>query len=487
LIIIPITLLFFIIFSLVLRNQHKAGLFVSIGLLLFFSFGHITLALGNSSTRIMGILFTPNKSTVLLFSIILLCSFILLIRYKITPIKFTNYLNIFASILILIQIVSIAYSYISRSEGYIQSGTINTKRPDILPDIYYITLDGYGRADILREIYNYDNSEFIDYLQESGFYIASESHSNYCQTLLSIFSSFHLNYLQEMDIPIDINSNDRIILAKNLWENENLIYLRSQLEYSLVNFAAGYSLIELGRFDAFLVQGINLNEFHHALIRLTPIHMISRHLLPQYKTHNKRILFTMNKAPDIKEVNSPKFVYTHILAPHPPFTFDENGMLQSSDYNFIASDGSHYYDKGGTVDKYLEGYVNNIKALNNLLKTLINRIKENSEQPFIIILQGDHGPGSGLDWASLENTNIRERFSILNAYYFYDQNYSSLYPLITPINTFRVIFNQYFGTDFELHTDRSFYSTWEKPYKFTEVTDSLQANQISLDDPAVEK
>jgi phosphoglycerol transferase MdoB-like AlkP superfamily enzyme len=195
----------------------------------------------------------------------------------------------------------------------------------------------------------------------------------------------------------------------------------------------------------------------------------------------------MNKAPDIKEVNSPKFVYTHILAPHPPFTFDENGMLQSSDYNFITSDGSHYYDKGGTVDKYLEGYVNNIKALNNLLKTLINRIKENSEQPSIIILQGDHGPGSGLDWESLENTNIRERFSILNAYYFYDQNYSSLYPQITPVNSFRVIYNQYFGTDYDLLADRSFYSIWDKPYKFTEVTDSLRVSQKSVKDPTVEK
>jgi len=215
--------------------------------------------------------------------------------------------------------------------------------------------------------------------------------------------------------------------------------------------------------------------------------MISRHILPQYKTHNNRILFTMDKIPDIKEANSPKFVYAHIMAPHPPFTFDENGGLQSSGYNFIMGDGSHYYDNGGTVEDYLEGYVNNIKGLNNLITTLIKKIKDNSDQPFIIILQADHGPGSGLDWTSLENTNIRERFPILNAYYFYDQNYGSLYPQITPVNTFRVIFNQYFGTDYELLDDRSFYSTWNKPYQLTEVTDSLQIDQISLEDPAVEK
>ena len=43
------------------------------------------------------------------------------------------------------------------------------------PDIYYIILDAYGRADVLKDLYNYDNSQFVDWLNQKGFYVARES------------------------------------------------------------------------------------------------------------------------------------------------------------------------------------------------------------------------------------------------------------------------------------------------------------------------
>lgn len=63
------------------------------------------------------------------------------------------------------------------------------------PDIYLIILDGYGREDILRDLYGFDNSEFASFLRDSGFYVADRSSPNYPQTELSISSSMNLNYL----------------------------------------------------------------------------------------------------------------------------------------------------------------------------------------------------------------------------------------------------------------------------------------------------
>jgi hypothetical protein len=57
------------------------------------------------------------------------------------------------------------------------------------PDIYYIVLDAYGRQDVLADLYNLDNRPFLDYLEGKGFYVASESHSNYMQTVFSIPAS----------------------------------------------------------------------------------------------------------------------------------------------------------------------------------------------------------------------------------------------------------------------------------------------------------
>ncbi len=78
-------------------------------------------------------------------------------------------------------------------------------------------------------------------------------------------------------------------------------------------------------------------------------------------------------------------------------------------------------------------------------------------------------------------SNLEERMSILNAYYFPDQDYSKFYPDISPVNTFRVILDQYFGTDLGLLEDRSYFSLMETPYDFIDVTEELSHHQLSID------
>jgi hypothetical protein len=70
-----------------------------------------------------------------------------------------------------------------------------------LPDVYYIVLDGYGRADVLSSIFNYDNSEFIEFLKEKGFYVGERSHSNYIETYLSLTSSLNLVHSADLKTP----------------------------------------------------------------------------------------------------------------------------------------------------------------------------------------------------------------------------------------------------------------------------------------------
>ena len=90
-----------------------------------------------------------------------------------------------------------------------------------------------------------------------------------------------------------------------------------------------------------------------------------------------------------------------------------------------------------------------------------------------MILQSDHGPGLRLDMESREKTDLRERMSILNAYYFPGRNYQGLYPEITPVNSFRVVLNTFFGAGLELLPDRNYYSTWSEPHRFVDVTGSV--------------
>ena len=142
-------------------------------------------------------------------------------------------------------------------------------------------------------------------------------------------------------------------------------------------------------------------------------------------------------------------------------------------------DGSHF---GGTYYEYINNYNEQLVYTNHMLKKTINTILQNSETPPIIILQADHGPGAYLDWESAENSCLKERFSILNAYYIPNEAIHNLYPTITPVNTFRVILNLLFNTKLRILPDINYFSTWQNLYNFEDVSPDSQLPCKNLDD-----
>ena len=56
------------------------------------------------------------------------------------------------------------------------------------------------------------------------------------------------------------------------------------------------------------------------------------------------------------------------------------------------------------------------------------------------------------------------RFDILNAYFFPDGDYSAMYPEISPVNTFRVVFDTYFSEEYPLLKDQSINVGINRPY-----------------------
>ena len=90
----------------------------------------------------------------------------------------------------------------------------------------------------------------------------------------------------------------------------------------------------------------------------------------------------------------------------------------------------------------------------------IEAILENSEIEPIIIIQSDHGAGEG----AYKNLT-------LNAFYFPDGGEEALYPTITPVNFFRIVFDHYFEMDFDLLEDKSYYSERLNRYQLEEIQD----------------
>jgi len=152
---------------------------------------------------------------------------------------------------------------------------------------------------------------------------------------------------------------------------------------------------------------------------------------PKY-AYDSYVLDTLEKIPSSLE--SPKFIYAHLLVTHPPYIFGQNGE----------------YIGDQVTDEYANkiGYTDQITYLNQRLLTIIPKILEESKTPPIILVQSDHGEF----YASADTHQ-----SAFYALYLPGSSLQELYPSLSPVNTFRLVFNRYFGENFDLLPDKSYY------------------------------
>jgi hypothetical protein len=128
-------------------------------------------------------------------------------------------------------------------------------------------------------------------------------------------------------------------------------------------------------------------------------------------------------------------------------------------------------DYRGDLDEYLSRYPAQVQFVNQKMEKVIDSILTNSSQPPVIIIQGDHGPGSRLDWDSPGRSCLWERTPILNAYHLPGEGADLLYPSISPVNTFRVVLNAYFGTDLPLLPDKTYFTSHRLERQVIDITD----------------
>jgi hypothetical protein len=137
--------------------------------------------------------------------------------------------------------------------------------------------------------------------------------------------------------------------------------------------------------------------------------------------------------------------------------------------------GGGRHNGPGGPENYREGYRKQAIFITKRVEQTIDRILARSPEPPIIILQSDHGSGLRHHLDDLEKTDLRERMSILNCYYFPDRDYDGLTRTITPVNSFRVVLNNHFGTKLPLLDNRNLFSTYGDPFVFKDVTERINS------------
>jgi hypothetical protein len=134
--------------------------------------------------------------------------------------------------------------------------------------------------------------------------------------------------------------------------------------------------------------------------------------------------------------NGPTYVFAHLYVPHPPFIFGPNGENVTPDHSEIS--GLQSWENP-------QGYLNQLIYATSEISVVITNIVENDPNA-IIILQGDTGTSTGTDGTTTTMKDIYQIHSILYAVRIPDVNN---FENAIPVNTYRIIFNNYFDMNYE--------------------------------------
>jgi len=457
------SLFLLIILWLVTRDISRAALMLSFVGLLFFSYGHVYRLLNVSSWLIKYL--GRHRYLLPIYAVILVLGVIWIMK-RIPQIDIiTLYLNLASILLISIPIyIIINYSMIQKEGaknlvGQFESPS-SAENLGELPDIYYIILDAYARQDVLQLELGFDNSPFIDQLRAMGFYVADCSRSNYEWTASSLLSSMNMAFAQDIykDV-IQAGLPGETMYTQIKWSK-----VRDFLEsmgYQTVAFDSGFEWSRLRDADIYLEVSRDgyaytfVTPFEYMLIDSTMIIIVSSisdltgELKPplwighRYEEKIKRELFKLDMLPSIVNNQNPTFTFVHMIVPHKPYIFGPTGEIRT-DTDFYSNPNNEPVD----YSHFVEGYTGQIMFINSRMVDIVQTILERSEIKPIIIIQGDHGFRG--------EEGAMERLSIFNAYFLPD-GYDQLYPSISPINSFRLIFNEYFSASYELLPDFSYF------------------------------
>ncbi len=438
-------------FYLILRQSQKAATFTFAVLLWFFAFGAFCEL---SSQALTGLRLPIPNPNLFLFAYCIIGIIILCICNKVPNTAFMSKSMNTVVLVFFLLILSKEVAHVIPGEQLAdkvlkvmrkQNGNIELSAAS-KPDIYYIILDAATSFDNLRDIYDMHNIDFSDYLKQKGFYVATSSKSNYDRTRFSVPSSLNMNYLNCLT-PVLPKDAETDAAFTRLIQKAQVITSLKELGYKIVNVKSGATLTEYDPYaDVNIGYSFGNQVYTTVALDMTVLGAIENRtdFIGRYCRAKQSWLFS--HAEEVQKIKGPKFVLMHIFLPHQPFLFTADGHPLPLNKQI---DGATY------LEKYRGQAIYTFKGTEKIIDKLLML---SADKPPIIIVQGDHGPQMFLKGWPYSEAYLKERFGILNAYFLPGTKSTELYRSISPVNSFRVIFNQYFQTHLPLLPDISYYA-----------------------------
>jgi len=440
-----ISIVFFIVFKFILSSAAKSGVFISFLLLIYLFFGAFLDAF--------------NKVVVLryrfIIPVLIAAIIVVLVVLKKSQSKgktLNAFLNSTLIVLIAYDLVTIAAlgMGIIHQERLKIKTTFNSSLTNCdtckKPDVFFIILDEYSGKDVLQNYLHYNNNGFESDLRNNGFKLIEQPKSNYPTTILSLTSMLNMSYLQ------GFSSAD--FKAQNYSDVLPLTQKNLVTDFFISNH---YKFYNLSVFDINGQPSVFQHHFFPTNIRLildkTLLERMKKDLFIDWSVGPVRIKWGIEwDADKVEESNievmkstlniagtkdgAPKFVYSHLLMPHPPFRYDSLGNPFKLENLSVPLANRNYY------------YLNYLVYTNKVMEKFISDLQFKTNRNAVIILMSDHGHRSFFP-------EIPEElyFHTINSIYLPDKNYSMFYDGMSNVNEFRVLFNHLFNQKLSMEKD----------------------------------
>jgi hypothetical protein len=454
------------VLQLLLKDWYRSAVAASVTTILFLNLGRARDLLGVDGRTFEALL----VAELLVISL----AAILVVRRIRPPQTLTRTLNVIGALLVVLNVVPILVAQRAEAEEFrfpSVTGGLDPSASGPERDVYYLIFDRYAGFETLSDIYGFDNSGLYEWLSAHGFDVVEGALANYPGTTHSLASSLNMSYLGDLAEAQGVDSS--------AWTP-----IRQTLEDSAVarTFKAmGYKYQHIGSWwaptaadptaDDSYVYGV-YTEFLGMFVNTTAIPDIQR-IFGISASYDReawdRVHFQVEALKEIASEPTPTFTFAHFLLPHSPYVFRADGSFVTSDSNRpIAA-----------------AYIDQLRYTNIVIEQIVTELQAAPGPDPIIVIQSDEGPyppdfdrtrdESSLNWGQASDLELGRKLRILNAYYLPGEPASTPHPTITPVNTFRMMLNGYFGGSFALLPDRTYiFEDVDHPYIFEDVTDRLR-------------
>jgi hypothetical protein len=440
-------LIFFLLGWLFYRNRSKAALLSFCIMAFHFFFGSIQDRLKKWFDDDW---ITRYSFLLPFFLVLLIALLVFLKRNKGSLHKPGFYLNVQLCLFLVIDVCWLGSKMLSQTHPALGNDQIIKCNTCTKPDIYFLVFDEYSSSTALKELWNYDNSEMDSFLVQKGFKLLPYSRSNYNFTQFSIASTLNMNWLKITD-PKACTVKDYSNCFELIKNNQVTSILQS-LGYKISN----YSIFDVAKDPSPITEDflplktklitaqtflsrIRKDLFYHLLTGKFEIKWLTRDLVFKTKHNNEKIINATIKE-SLNSSTGPRFIYSHIEMPHPPFYNDKTGKEK---------------DKQELFEEYknlnIHSYLNYLPSTNKVMKQVVNSIIDHTKRPVVILLMSDHGFRA--------HQPQEYYFRNFNAVYNSSGNYQGFYENMSNVNEFRILFNNLFQTSFPSLKDSTIFLT----------------------------